>query len=153
MIENYETAHAELVRRLAPECTVLLKKDGQFPLAAPQEIALFGSGARYTVKGGTGSGEVNSRYSVTVEQGLERAGFTVTSKGWLDAYDAVRQAAKKDFFRAIRDRAKRNHTLAAMEGMGAIMPEPEYQLPLRGSGDGSLCALAHLGGRFGPEAN
>ncbi|MBQ6316035.1 MAG: glycoside hydrolase family 3 protein [Oscillospiraceae bacterium] len=146
MIENYETAHAELVRRLAPECTVLLKKDGQFPLAAPQEIALFGSGARYTVKGGTGSGEVNSRYSVTVEQGLERAGFTVTSKGWLDAYDAVRQAAKKDFFRAIRDRAKRNHTLAAMEGMGAIMPEPEYQLPLRGSGDTAVYVLSRISG-------
>ena len=146
MIESYETTHAELVRSLAPECTVLLKKDGKFPLSAPQKIALFGSGARYTVKGGTGSGEVNSRTSVTIEEGLERAGFTVTTKGWLDAYDAVRQAAKKAFFQEIRDRAKRNHTLAAMEGMGAVMPEPEYQLPLRGSGDTAVYVLSRISG-------
>ena len=146
MIESYETAHAELVRRLAPECTVLLKKDGQFPLSAPQKIALFGSGTRYTVKGGTGSGEVNSRYFVTIEEGLERAGFTVTTKGWLDAYDAVRQAAKKAFFQEIRDRAKKNHTLAPLEGMGAVMPEPEYQLPLRGSGDTAVYVLSRISG-------
>ena len=146
MIESYETTHAELVRSLAPECTVLLKKDGKFPLSAPQKIALFGAGVRYTVKGGTGSGEVNSRTSVTIEEGLERAGFTVTTKGWLDAYDAVRQAAKKAFFQEIRDRAKRNHTLAAMEGMGAVMPEPEYQLPLRGSGDTAVYVLSRISG-------
>ena len=66
---QYETKHAEMVRKLAAECTVLLKKDGQFPLDAPSEIALYGSGARRTVKGGTGSGEVNSRYFVTIEKG------------------------------------------------------------------------------------
>ena len=146
MTNDYEIAHAKLVRQHAPECTVLLKKDGMFPLSAPQKIALFGSGARYTVKGGTGSGEVNSRYFVTIEEGLERAGFTVTTKGWLDAYDAVRQAAKKFFFQEIRDRARRNHTPAPMEGMGAIMPEPEYQLPLRGSGDTAIYVLSRISG-------
>ena len=146
MVESYEVAHAELVRRLAPECTVLLKKDGTFPLSTPQKIALFGSGARYTVKGGTGSGEVNSRYSVTIEEGLEQAGFTVTTTGWLDAYDAVRQATKNAFIQEIRDRAKKNHIPAPLEGMGAVMPEPEYQLPLRGSGDTAIYVLSRISG-------
>lgn len=49
----------------------------------PRRIAAYGNGVRHTVKGGTGSGEVNSRYSVNVEQGLKDAGFTITTAaGW-----------------------------------------------------------------------
>ena len=50
-----------MVLKTAAECTVLLKTDGKFPLDAPCEIDGFGAGMRYTIKGGTGSGEVNSR--------------------------------------------------------------------------------------------
>ena len=42
----YEVDHLGAVRALAPECMVLLRSDGAFPLAQPSEIALFGSGAR-----------------------------------------------------------------------------------------------------------
>jgi hypothetical protein len=35
---------------------VLLENNGVLPLASPCPVALFGSGARRTVKGGTGSG-------------------------------------------------------------------------------------------------
>ena len=76
--EAYEREHSAFVRSRGAECTVLLRSDGTFPVEEPCRIALYGSGARNTVKGGTGSGEVNSRYSVSVEEGLEKAGFTVT---------------------------------------------------------------------------
>ncbi len=79
-LQQYEREHALRMRRLGAECAVLLRRNGDFPLAEPGEIALFGSGARRTVKGGTGSGEVNSHYFVTAEQGRENAGFTVTTK-------------------------------------------------------------------------
>ena len=134
-LNDYELQHAAAVRRLAPECTVLLKKDGAFPLSAPGKIALYGAGARRTVKGGTGSGEVNSRYFVTIEEGLEKAGFTVTTKPWLDAWDETVAAARKAFADEIRARAKQKHTLAVMEGMGAVMPMPEYSFRLYGDGD------------------
>mgnify|MGYP002717851894 CR=1 FL=1 len=91
-METYEIDHLNAVRALAPECMVLLRSDGAFPLAEPGEIALFGSGARHTIKGGTGSGDVNSRHVTTIEEGLEKAGFTLTTKAWLDAYDEVAQA-------------------------------------------------------------
>lgn len=32
-MENYEREHIEKVRALSPECMVLLKSDGSFPLA------------------------------------------------------------------------------------------------------------------------
>ncbi|MDY3679636.1 MAG: beta-1,3-N-acetylglucosaminyltransferase, partial [Actinomyces urogenitalis] len=84
-MEQYEIDHLATVRAGAPESVVLLASDGSFPLAAPGKIALFGAGARRTVKGGTGSGDVNSRHVVTVEEGLENAGFEITTKAWLDA--------------------------------------------------------------------
>ncbi|MDY4222367.1 MAG: glycoside hydrolase family 3 C-terminal domain-containing protein, partial [Candidatus Faecousia sp.] len=58
-----EQAHSDYIRRIAGECMVLLENDGTLPLSGPQKVALYGNGARATVKGGTGSGEVNSRYS------------------------------------------------------------------------------------------
>ena len=108
----YEREHGDLVRRLAPECTVLLRSSGVFPLECPCDLALFGSGARHTVKGGTGSGEVNSRYFVTVEQGLENAGFRITSKFWLDSYDEILRNAKRRFSRNSRNARKKNTAIS-----------------------------------------
>lgn len=83
-IQSFEREHLAKLRALAPECMVLLRKDGFFPLAKPCDIALYGNGARGTIKGGTGSGGVNVRHYTTVEEGLENAGFNITSKAWLD---------------------------------------------------------------------
>ena len=86
---DYERRHLEQVRSLAPECALFLKRSGKLPLPGPCDIALYGSGARHTVQGGTGSGEVNSRFSVTVEEGFREAGFQILTTDWLDRYDAV----------------------------------------------------------------
>ena len=142
----YENLHARLMRRLAPDCTVLLKSDGSFPLSAPCPVALYGSGARHTVKGGTGSGEVNSRSFLSIEEGLEEAGFTVTTKYWLDTYDQLILAARREFRETVKARAKERHVLALVEGMGAVMPEPEYRIPLYGEGDTAVYVLSRISG-------
>ena len=145
-MNQYETDHADIVRRLAPECTVLLKKDGMFPLSSAGKIALYGSGARRTIKGGTGSGEVNSRYFITVEEGLKKAGFEITTNPWLDTWDEIVLAARKSFVREIRSRAKKKHVPAPLEGMGAVMPEPEHDFIYDGVGDTAIYVLARLSG-------
>jgi beta-glucosidase len=142
----YEIEHNAIVRRFGAECAVLLKRDGSFPLAAPCRLALYGSGARRTVKGGTGSGEVNSRCFVTAEQGLEAAGFSITSKAWLDRYEGVWRKAKKGFIRRLKHTALRHGTLAVLSSMGAVMPEPEYQLPLDGAGEAAVYVLSRISG-------
>ena len=96
-LQAYEVMHRDLLRRLAPECMVLLHSDGTFPLEAPGQVALYGSGARETIKGGTGSGDVNVRHYSTVEEGLENAGFTVTTKNWLERYSVLRKEARGAF--------------------------------------------------------
>ena len=145
-MNQYETEHADIVRRLAAECTVLLKKDGKFPLPSAGKIALYGSGARRTVKGGTGSGEVNSRYFITVEEGLKKAGFEITTNPWLDEWDEIVMTARKAFIKEIRERAKKKHVPAALEGMGAVMPEPEIDFIYDGVGDTAIYVLARISG-------
>lgn len=46
----------------------------------------------------TGFGEVNERHSVTVLEGLENRGFTVTTKNWIADFEALyaRKKAEHD---------------------------------------------------------
>jgi beta-glucosidase len=143
---DYEKQHLQLLRSHLAECTVLLKHNGAFPLEAPCAIAAYGSGVRKTVKGGTGSGEVNSRYFVNVEQGLEDAGFTVTTKSWLDAYETVYAEARKQFFKDLKQEAKEHHAILALYAMGRNMPEPNYELPLDAEGDAAIYVLGRISG-------
>ncbi len=145
-LQKYEQEHLDRLRPLLPECTVLLKKNGDFPLGKPGKIALYGNGVRRTIKGGTGSGEVNSRFFETVEQGFEKAGFEITSKDWLDAYDKIYEKAQSEFMEEIRQRALKHHTHPVIEGMGAVMPEPEYHLPLEAEGENAIYVLARVSG-------
>lgn len=141
-----EQQHVDRMRTIAPECMVLLRHNEDFPLQQPCQVALYGSGARHTIKGGTGSGEVNSRFFVSVEEGLENAGFTITTKDWLDSYDIILDKAKEDFVESIRAQARAAHKLAIFESMGKVMPEPEYLLPVSGGGDTAVYVLARISG-------
>ncbi len=86
------------VRAAAAEGMVLLENNGILPLSSEvKTIALFGSGARRTVKGGTGSGDVNSRSVVSIEQGLEDTGFTITTKDLLDRYEQKIRKAEDEY--------------------------------------------------------
>lgn len=145
-MNDYEKEHLAKLRQSSAECTLMLKSSGTFPLREAGEIGLYGSGIRHTVKGGTGSGEVNSRFFTTVEQGMLDAGFTVTTGSWLDFYDAVREEAFREFVRQVRIQAKENHTNAIIAGMGAVMAEPEYDIPIEKTCDTAIYVLSRISG-------
>ena len=69
-----------------------------------KKIALFGSGARHTIQGGTGSGEVNTRTVSTVEHGLENAGAQVVTKAWMDRYDSIVLQEKEKHINGLKER-------------------------------------------------
>ncbi len=79
-----ELANAQLSKEAATQGMVLLENhDKALPMRRSGTVAVFGVGAYQTVKSGTGSGAVNNRYMITVRQGLEDAGYAVTTS---DAY-------------------------------------------------------------------
>lgn len=82
-----EKENLEVAYRAACEGMVLLKNDGVLPFSN-RKVALYGAGASRTIKGGTGSGEVNERHSVTILEGLENRGFDITTRKWIDDFEA-----------------------------------------------------------------
>lgn len=92
-----EQENAALARQAAAAGIVLLKNRGVLPLNPGAPVALFGAGAGRTVKGGTGSGDVNNRASVSIWQGLKEAGVPLTSEDWLADCEARYTRAREDW--------------------------------------------------------
>ncbi len=79
--------HKKIARKAASEGMVLLKnEDDALPLKKDTKIALFGVTSVETISGGTGSGDVNKAYMVSVTQGLSDAGYEL-DEDMVDSYD------------------------------------------------------------------
>ena len=83
-VSQREKENADFTYEAATQGMVLMENNGVLPIAKSGKIALFGPAARLTVRGVNGSGAVNSRDIVSVEQGFENAGYTITTKSVLD---------------------------------------------------------------------
>ena len=113
------TAHAQVARQSASEGMVLLKNDNNaLPLAADvKKIAAFGRTSYDIITGGTGSGDVNEAYSVSLVEGLHNNGYEV-NKNLQAMYDAYNEAV-------MEGRPKREDLAALLAG-----PEPIPELAL-----------------------
>ena len=95
-VTQRETENRQVAYQAACEGMVLLKNDGALPFAA-KKIAVYGAGAPMTIKGGTGSGEVNERHSVTILEGLQDRGFEITTMGWINGFLRDYQTALAEY--------------------------------------------------------
>lgn len=91
-------AHAEITRQSASEGMVLLKNENTLPLQAGKNVALFGVTSYDFIVGGTGSGDVNEAYAVSLEEGLKNAGFSMNEKA-KNAFEKHKAANKEAFVR------------------------------------------------------
>lgn len=91
-VSQREKDNLQVAYQAACEGMVLLKNDGALPFKT-KKVALYGPGASMTIKGGTGSGEVNERHSVTVLEGLLNHGFEITTITWIEDFERGYQEA------------------------------------------------------------
>ena len=115
-VSEREKRNLEVAYRAACESMVLLKNEGVLPLKT-KKVALYGPGVTRTIKGGTGSGEVNERHSVTILEGMENRGFEVTTKQWLKDYEDAYEEGEIAHKKAQRDIVKLLKSKSFMEMM------------------------------------
>ena len=124
-ISQREIENADLARKAAREGFVLLKNDGALPLRS-KRIALYGMGARRTVKGGTGSGAVQERHSVSIAEGLLNAGYEITTQAYLDDYDTLFDSTFKTWHAFVSAKVA---GMPIMQAMGVLTNLGGFQWP------------------------
>jgi beta-glucosidase len=121
-------AHAQVAREAATEGMILLKNaDAALPLAKEtKKIAAFGNAAYETVTGGTGSGDVNKAYRVSIAEGLQAAGFAVHEglqglyAAYLKTMREVRPQAQRGFMGGSRPTAEMVLNSELIENLAAV---------------------------------
>ena len=88
-VTKREEENDNLALKIAKEGIVLLENDNTLPLKT-KELALYGLGAIFTCFGGTGSGEVRSRFKINILDGFLNHNIKVLSTNYLkELKDAV----------------------------------------------------------------
>jgi beta-glucosidase len=93
-------AHAQTAQQSATEGIVLLKNENTLPLQNKKNVALFGVTSYDFIAGGTGSGDVNEAYTVSLEEGLKNKGYEI-NKVIETSFEAHKVANARDFVKPV----------------------------------------------------
>ena len=114
-------AHAAVTRQSAAEGMVLMRNEKALPFAENvKNVALYGNTSYDFIAGGTGSGNVNHAYVVSLLDGLKNGGYTV-SEELKTAYESYLADAKKKAEDALEEQAKKDPKNAMLV---KFLPQP-----------------------------
>ena len=107
-------AHADVTRQSAVEGMVLLEnRNATLPLSGIKSAAVYGVASYDFIAGGTGSGNVNRAYTVSLLDGLRNVGITA---------DADVQKRYLDYQAAVAEEKERNK--GAENALTSFLPQP-----------------------------
>jgi beta-glucosidase len=87
-VTELEIQNSDTSEWLAEQSYVLLENNGVLPIAKEGAVALFGSASEYTIKGGTGSGDVNQRAHDNIDEAFVAAGYEIANPTWMAKMEA-----------------------------------------------------------------
>jgi beta-glucosidase len=147
-------AHAAVTRQSAAEGMVLMKNNEALPLKeSVKNVALYGCTSYDFIAGGTGSGNVNHAYVVSLLDGLKNGGYTV-SEELKTTYETYIADAKKQAEAAMEEAAKKDPKNAMLQ---RFLPQPlpaekqftaEELTAQAAQADIALITLGRLSGEF-----
>ena len=107
-------AHAVVTRQSAAEGMVLMKNNDALPLKENiKNVALYGNTSYDFIAGGTGSGNVNHAYVVSLLDGLKNGGYTI-SEEMKSAYEHYIADSKKKAEEELEAKAKKDPKVAQL---------------------------------------
>jgi len=155
-INQYEIDHLNILDEHLSECTVLLRRNGDFPLSSKErKIYLYGNGVRKTIKGGVGSGDIKTRSFDNIETAFKKEGFEILSNDYLDAYDDCYQKAYDAYIQKLKSEFDYNDPINyAIAHFTIILNEPECNdLPVHDEGDVAIFVLSRISGESWDRVN
>ena len=107
-------AHAAVTRQSAAEGMVLMKNNKALPFNQDiKNVALYGCTSYDFIAGGTGSGNVNHAYVVSLVDGLKNGGYVISDE-LKNAYETYIADSKKKAEAALEEMAKKDPKNAAL---------------------------------------
>lgn len=150
----YEEVHRALARRAAAEGIVLLKNENHtLPLSSGCRIALYGMAAMHTLKGGTGSGDVNARETVSIRDGLYAAGFQIANEAWLHHCDALYRQARSQWRDLIWSKLENGQQPHFFASYVSTPFQPPACAPAKAACDAALYVLSRSSGEGADRKN
>ena len=147
-------AHAAVTRQSAAEGMVLMKNEKALPFAeSVKNVALYGCTSYDFIAGGTGSGNVNHAYVVSLLDGLKNGGYTVSDE-LKTAYEKYIADAKEAQKKALDEMAKKDKQAAMLASFmpGTLPAEKQFtaeELAAQAeASDVALITIGRISGEF-----
>ena len=147
-------AHAAVTRQSAAEGMVLMKNAEALPFKeSVKNVALYGCTSYDFIAGGTGSGNVNHAYVVSLLDGLKNGGYTVSDE-LKTAYEKYIADCKEARKKAIEEMAKKDKQAAMLASFmpGTLPAEKQFtaeELAAQAeASDVALITIGRISGEF-----